>query len=78
MSCPFTDLQYSSSVSKSECPASVWATITAEAGRGGGGGSGAAPTGGARSGSENGAAGLAGPMVFSGFMVGVGVLALNL
>lgn len=70
--------RYSSSVSKSECPASVWATITAEAGRGGGGGSGAAPTGGAGSGSKNGAAGVAAPLAFSVLVVGAGMLGLIL
>ena len=71
--------RYSSSVSKHECPASVWATITAEVGKGGHGGSGAVPTGGAGngggSGSKNGATGFAAPMLFSVLGLGIGVLA---
>lgn len=82
--CPQTVMaRYSSSVSKYECPASVWATITAEADKAGGGGAGAAPTGGAGSGSgsgsKNGAAGAAAPLLFSVLVVvGAGALGVLL
>ncbi|KAK0611409.1 hypothetical protein B0T14DRAFT_500513 [Immersiella caudata] len=72
--------RYSSSVSKNDCPASVWATITAEAGNGGGGGSGAAPTGSAGSGAgggskPNSAPGFAAPAMLSLLAFSAGVFA---
>ncbi|KAK0725624.1 hypothetical protein B0H67DRAFT_551144 [Lasiosphaeris hirsuta] len=79
--------RYSSSVSRNECPASVWATITAEAGNGGnggnggGGGSGPAPTAGSESGlggstKPNGASSLAAPVIVSLVALSAGVFAV--
>jgi len=74
--------RYSSSVSKNECPASVWATITAGAGNGGGGGSGPAPTGNSEGGSggtkPNGAPGFTAPAVLCFLALSAGVLAVVL
>ncbi|KAK0649289.1 hypothetical protein B0T16DRAFT_456715 [Cercophora newfieldiana] len=72
--------RYSSSVSKHECPASVWATITAEAGNGGGGGSGPSPTGSSGGGGNkpNVGPGLAAPAVFSLLAMWAGIFAVVL
>ena len=71
--------RYSSSVSKYECPASVWATITAEVAAGGG--SGPAPTEGGSGGGgsgKNGSPGLAAPIVLSLLALSAGLVAVML